>query len=144
MQHYYLHQDYPNLNPNANTKDGVTGIYRSGFPSPAEDAITLKIDLNRVLIQHPEATFFVRVKGNSFADAGVEHNNLLIVDKSLPLRNGALAVCFLNGEFTLRIIHKTPKSYQLRTTKNQAEGIEIKEGEELQVWGIVSHIIKSL
>jgi DNA polymerase V len=81
----------------------------AGFPSPAEDYLENMLDLNQTLIKNPSATFFGRVKGTSMRDAGVDPGDLLVIDKSLRYRNGALAVCFINGEFTLKKSSATRK-----------------------------------
>ena len=78
----------------------------AGFPSPAEDYVDLKLDLNKFLIKHPSATFYVRVKGDSMKNAGIFDNDILIVDKALDPKNGDIAVCVLDGEFTVKRIKK--------------------------------------
>jgi len=74
----------------------------AGFPSPAEDYIEMALYLNKDLIKHPEATFYARVKGRSIIDAGIEDGDLLIIDKALEPKDGDIAVCFIDGEFTLK------------------------------------------
>ena len=77
------------------------GIH-AGFPSPANDYMTQAIDLNRELVKHPAATFYGRVVGDSMIDAGVEEGDILVIDKSLDAQDGDMAVCFVDGEFTLK------------------------------------------
>src|SRR4051812_39684394 len=89
-----------------------TGI-SAGFPSPANDYIEQSIDLNRELIKNPSATFFGRVKGMSMKDAGIDEGDILIVDKSVTASDGMIAVCFLDGEFTLRRIRVGKKTITL-------------------------------
>ena len=74
----------------------------AGFPSPAEDYIEMALDLNKELIKHPEATFYARVKGHSMIDAGIADGDLLVIDKALEQKDGDIAVCFIDGEFTLK------------------------------------------
>ena len=74
----------------------------AGFPSPAEDYIEMALDLNKELVKHPEATFYARVKGHSMIDAGIEDGDLLVIDKALEQKDGDIAVCFIDGEFTLK------------------------------------------
>ena len=76
----------------------------AGFPSPAEDFLDSVIDLNKELIKNPDATFFGRVKGYSMKNAGLNNGDLLIIDKSLEPTNGKIAVCFIDGEFTVKRI----------------------------------------
>jgi len=74
----------------------------AGFPSPAEDHIDLKLDLNELLIQHPIATFFVRVAGESMKDAGINHGDVLVVDRSLEATSGKIVIAIVNGELTVK------------------------------------------
>ena len=74
----------------------------AGFPSPAQDYMSGGIDLNKELVRHPEATFYVRVTGDSMTDAGISDGDVLVVDRSLDPRDGAVAICFLDGEFLVR------------------------------------------
>ena len=76
----------------------------AGFPSPAQDYMNTFIDLNAELVRHPAATFYARVVGDSMVDAGVEEDDVLVVDKSLEPREGDMAVCFIDGEFALKFI----------------------------------------
>ena len=76
----------------------------AGFPSPANDFLDLSIDLNKVLIKNPSATFYGRVKGNSMINAGINDGDLLVIDKSMEPKNGKIAVCFIDGEFTIKRI----------------------------------------
>ena len=77
---------------------------KAGFPSPAQDFMDLAIDLNKELVRHPASTFYGRVRGDSMQDAGVYDGDILIIDKSLEPRNGDMAVCFIDGEFTIKYI----------------------------------------
>jgi DNA polymerase V len=114
----------------------------AGFPSPAEDYLEPALDLNKVLIKNPSATFYGRVKGLSMKDAGVDHDDLLVIDKSLEYRNNALAVCFLNGEFTLKRIRRINGQLYLMPANRDYEPIPVTEDAEFMVWGIVTYIIK--
>src|SRR5574344_398821 len=82
----------------------VEGGIAAGFPSPAQDYIDLSLDLNKELIDNPSSTFFGRVRGNSMIDAGIEDGDLLVIDKSLEPKDGDTAICFLDGEFTLKFV----------------------------------------
>jgi DNA polymerase V len=99
-------------------------------------------DLNRILIKNPPATFFGRAQGVSMKDAGVDDGDLLVIDKSLPHKNDALAVCCLNGEFALKRIKRDGKKLWLMPANPEFQPIEVKPGDELTIWGIVSYIIK--
>ncbi len=114
----------------------------AGFPSPAEDYLEATMDLNKTLIKHPASTFYGRVKGVSMIDAGVSEGDLLIIDKSLRYKNDALAVCFINGEFTLKRIRKEGHQVYLVPANSEFKPIEVKEDDDFSIWGIVTYIIK--
>ena len=114
----------------------------AGFPSPAEDYLEPTLDLNKALVKHPSATFYGRVKGLSMQDAGVDDGDLLVIDKSLKYRDNALAVCFINGEFTLKRIMSQANSLFLMPANPDFEPIPVKEEDEFLIWGIVTYIIK--
>ena len=90
-----LQKDLPGM-----AQDGI----HAGFPSPATDYMTQAIDLNKELVRHPAATFYGRVVGDSMIDAGVEEGDILVIDKSLEPKDGDMAVCFVDGEFTLKYL----------------------------------------
>ncbi len=113
----------------------------AGFPSPAEDHLELKLDLNRALIRHPNATFSGRVKGSSMIDAGIVEGDILVIDKSLDPKEGDIAVCFLDGEFTVKRISSREDGLYLMPANDEFQPIRITEESEFQIWGIVTYII---
>ena len=116
---------------------------KAGFPSPASDFLDLSIDLNKELIKHPYATFYGRVKGESMKDAGINDGDLLVIDKSLEPTNGKIAVCFIDGEFTVKRI-KLEKDYCLLIPENKDfKPIKVTEENDFLIWGIVVHVIKT-
>lgn len=115
----------------------------AGFPSPALDFNQKSIDLNKYLIKHPEATFYGRVKGFSMKDIGIEEGDLLVIDKSIPPLNGKIAVCFIDGEFTLKIIKLEKDCCWLMPANEQYKPIKVTEDNNFIIWGIVVHAIKS-
>ena len=117
---------------------------RAGFPSPAADFIDVSIDLNKHLIKHPSATFYARAKGDSMKDAGIFDGDLLIVDKSIDPADGRIAICYLNGEFTVKRIKKEKDEVWLIPANTAYQPIKMEEGSSLTIWGIVTHVIKSL
>ena len=125
----------------------------AGFPSPAQDYVESGIDLNRELVKNPAATFFGRVKGDSMTGAGIEDGDIIVIDKSLEASEGDIAVCFLDGEFTLKRIHiekgvgregaeedilwlvpENPKYRKIKVTADQ----------HFMVWGVVTYSIKDI
>jgi DNA polymerase V len=119
------------------------GIH-AGFPSPAEDFVDLSIDLNRELIKNPSSTFYARVKGDSMKDAGIHDGDLIIIDKSLEPANGKIAVCFIDGEFTIKRIKIDRDCCWLVPANDDFNPIKVTEENEFLVWGIVVHVIRSL
>ena len=114
----------------------------AGFPSPALDFIDLFIDLNKHLVGHPSATFYGRVQGESMKGAGINDGDLLIIDKSIEPANGKIAVCYLDGEFTLKRIKLNKNGLWLVPENDQYQAIKIEEENNLTIWGIVTYIIK--
>lgn len=117
---------------------------RAGFPSPAADFIDLSIDLNRHLIKHPSATFYARVKGESMKDAGISDGDLLIIDRSIDPVDGKIAICFVDGEFTLKRIKIDAEGVWLIPANAQFKPLLIKEGNNLLIWGVVTYVVKSV
>ena len=119
------------------------GIH-AGFPSPATDYMQQAIDLNKVLVKHPAATFYGRVVGDSMIDAGVEEGDILVIDRALEAREGDMAVCFVDGEFTLKHIHYTENGLRLVPANSRYPEIEVVEGVDFIMWGVVTYVIKKV
>lgn len=115
----------------------------AGFPSPADDFIELTIDLNKHLIKHKDATFFAKVKGNSMINAGIHDGDLLVIDKSLEPQNNKIAVCQIDGEFTVKRIKIEKDVVWLIAENEEYEPIKVTPENELMIWGIVIHSIKT-
>ena len=115
----------------------------AGFPSPADDFMEFSIDLNRELIKNPVSTFYGRVKGNSMKDIGIHNGDLLIIDKSLPPTNDKIAVCYIDGEFTLKRIKLDIDCVWLVPANEVYQPIKVTAENEFMVWGIVIHVVKS-
>ena len=120
-------------------KSGIS----AGFPSPALDFVDLTIDLNRHLIKHPSSTFYGLVKGHSMKNIGIHDGDLLVIDKSLEPVNGKIAVCYLDGEFTLKRIQLEKTYCWLMPENEDYKPIKITEENDFLIWGIVTHVIKS-
>ncbi|MCO6494500.1 MAG: translesion error-prone DNA polymerase V autoproteolytic subunit [Bacteroidetes bacterium] len=116
----------------------------AGFPSPALDFIDVSIDLNRHLIKHPSATFYGRVKGDSLKNAGISNGDLLVIDRSLEPKNGKIAVCFIDGEFTAKRIQIAKDEIWLIPENEAYKPIRVTEENNFLVWGIVTHVIKDV
>lgn len=118
--------------------DGI----KAGFPSPAQDFMDLAIDLNRELIKHPSSTFYGRVKGDSMIDAGIHDGDILIIDKSLEPKNGDMAVCFIDGDFTIKYIRIEKNVIWLQPANEQYQPIKVTQENDFLIWGIVTYSIK--
>jgi len=116
----------------------------AGFPSPADDFLDLSIDLNKELIKHPYATFYGRVRGDSMTGAGLDDGDLLIIDKSLEPQDGKIAVCFIDGEFTVKRIKLDTDSLWLMPENKKYKPLEVTEDNEFVIWGIVTCVIKNM
>ncbi|MEI7595824.1 MAG: translesion error-prone DNA polymerase V autoproteolytic subunit [Bacteroidota bacterium] len=113
----------------------------AGFPSPADDYVELKLDLNQHLIKHPAATFYVRVKGNSMIDANIHEGDILIVDRALEAKNNDIIIGVLNGEFTVKRLKKTKSGIVLNPENTEFKPIKISSDADFQIWGVISYII---
>lgn len=121
-------------------KDGVS----AGFPSPAADFMETNIDLNKELSENPLATFYIRVKGNSMIDAGINDKDVLVVDRSLEPQNNKIAICFVDGEFTVKRIRIEKDCLYLMPENSSYQPIKVTEENQLIIWGIVTYVIKAL
>jgi len=116
----------------------------AGFPSPADDYLDKKLDLNEHLIKHPSATFFVKVEGDSMLDAGINSGDMLIIDRSLEAASGKVVVAILNGEFTVKRIKKRRGKLYLMPENSKYQETEITLDIDFEIWGVVIHVIHSL
>ena len=116
----------------------------AGFPSPADDFKETRISLDRELVKNKEATFYARVSGDSMVGAGLDDGDLLVIDRSLNPENGKIAVCLVDGEFTVNRIKKEENKLYLMPENKKYKPIELKEENELIIWGVVEYVIKKV
>lgn len=122
----------------------ASGGVSAGFPSPAADFTETSIDLNKELSKNPLATFYVKVNGNSMMDAGINDKDILVVDRSIEPRDHKIAVCLVDGEFTVKRI-KIEKDCLFLLPENKAyQPIKITEENQISIWGIVTYVIKAV
>tara|TARA_B100001113_G_C20890627_1_gene526809 strand:+ start:70 stop:501 length:432 start_codon:yes stop_codon:yes gene_type:complete len=114
----------------------------AGFPSPADDFKEIRISLDKELVKNSESTFYARVSGDSMIEAGLDDSDLIVIDRSLDPENGKIAVCFIDGEFTVKTIKKEENKIFLMPQNKIYKPIEVEEGNELIIWGIVTYVIK--
>ena len=120
-----------------------TGI-SAGFPSPADDFKQERLSLDSELIKNKEATFFARVSGQSMIDAGLNDNDLLVIDRSLSPTHNRIAVCFLDGEFTVKRLKVVSDEVWLQPENKRYKPIKVTPENDFIIWGIVTNVIKKV
>lgn len=116
----------------------------AGFPSPAQNDVEETLDLNELLIQHPSATFFLRVSGTSMIKAGIHNDDILVVDRSLEPVHGKIVIASVNGELTVKRLHRSGSKLQLVAENDAYAPIDITEEMDLRIWGVVTSVIHSV
>lgn len=117
------------------------GGVAAGFPSPADDYLERELDLHELLVDHPAATFFVRVQGESMSGAGLASGDILIVDRSLSPQSGKIVVALLNGEFTVKRLLREGEQVSLVPDNPRYKSIVVTSEDDFQIWGVVTYVI---
>ncbi|QXP63514.1 LexA family transcriptional regulator [Polaribacter sp. HaHaR_3_91] len=133
--------------PKASSGNGAVLVdvgISAGFPSPADDFRETRISLDDELIHNKDATFFAKVKGQSMIDAGLDDNDLLVIDRSLEPTNNKIAVCFLDGDFTVKRLRVERNEVWLQPENPNYPIIKITEENDFMIWGIVTSVIKKV
>lgn len=112
---------------------------RAGFPSPADDYVDRTLDLNDLVVRRPEATFFVRVEGDSMVDAGIHPGDLLVVDRSVEAGDGDVVIAAIDGEMTVKRVRQDEEALWL-VADNEAYPPQ-RVTTELVIWGVVQHVV---
>ena len=115
---------------------------RAGFPSPAEDFAVNRLDLSQLLIIHPQATFLLRVSGASMREAGIDDGDTLVVDRAIKPQHGHIVVAVVDGEFTVKQLYQRAGRVRLKAANPTFPDIEPKDGQTVEIWGVVSSCIK--
>jgi DNA polymerase V len=121
-------------------EDGIS----AGFPSPASDFEESRISIEKVVIKNKESTFYAKVSGDSMKDAGLNDGDILVIDRSEELKNNKIAVCYLNGDFTVKRVKIEKKAVYLIPENKNYKPIKVTEENEFVVWGIVTYVIKKV
>jgi DNA polymerase V len=116
----------------------------AGFPSPSGDFNETRISLDDELVQNKDSTFYAKVKGQSMINAGLDDNDLLVIDRSLEPANNKIAVCFLDGEFTVKRLRVAKNEVWLQPENPNYPIIQITEENDFMIWGIVTNVIKKV
>jgi DNA polymerase V len=117
------------------------GSVHAGFPSPAEDHMDMDLDLSSYLIQHPSATFCVRVEGDSMVGAGIQSGDVILIDRSLTPDRGNVVLAVIDGEFTVKRVDVINDKIFLIPENPRLKPMEVAEGSNFQVWGVVTFVI---
>ena len=120
-----------------------TGV-PAGFPSPAMDFMEGGIDLNKALSENPLATFYIRVDGTSMTGAGIDDKDILVVDRSLDAKDGSIAICVIDGGFTVKRLKIVKKSIWLMPENPAFEPVKVTSDNAFQIWGVVTYVIKKV
>ena len=120
----------------------MLGEVRAGFPSLADEESTEKLDLIKLLVRHPASTFFFRIGGTSMVEAEMDEGDIIIVDRSVEPYNGCSAVCFIDGEFTVKRVERQRDHIDLVAANPKFPTIHITPDNEFAIWGVVTYIIK--
>ena len=116
----------------------------AGFPSPAEDYVEARLDLNEYLIEHKEATFFMRVKGDSMRGAKIFDGDILVVDRSCNPVHGSIVVAIVNGDLTVKRLYRRAGVVKLCAANPEFADILLKEDSDMVIWGVVKSVIRKL
>ena len=116
-------------------------VVQAGFPSPAEDYLENSLNLHDLVVQHPAATFYVRVSGDSMREAGIHSGDLLVVDRSLEPGDGKIVVAVINGEFTVKRLKMGPRGILLAAENASYPDLSISPDSDFQIWGVVTYVI---
>lgn len=120
----------------------MLGEVRAGFPSPADEEPREKLDLVRLLVRHPASTFFFRVGGTSMVDADMDEGDIIIVDRAIEPYNGCSAVCYIDGEFTVKRVERHADHTMLVAANPKFKPLRITPDNEFAIWGVVTYVIK--
>ena len=129
---------------NTNELPFISGGIKAGFPSPAADFDESKISLDNVLVKNREATFYAKASGTSMIGAGIDDGDIMVIDRSLEPQNNKIAICLIDGEFTVKRIKIEKDAVYLMPENNNYQPIKVTDENELVIWGIVTYVIKNL
>jgi DNA polymerase V len=134
---------YPNQDSQKHLYLAQEGV-SAGFPSPADDFKELRISIDQEVVRNEEATFYARVSGESMQGAGLDDGDLLVIDRSMEPQDNKIAVCYIDGAFTVkRLKVKVDCIYLMPENKNY-KPIKVSEEDQLQIWGIVTYVVKKV
>ena len=132
-----------------NDKESIKNIFiedgiSARFPSTASDFEESRISIEKVVVKNKESTFYAKVSGESMKNAGLDDGDILVIDRSEELKNNKIAVCYLNGEFTVKRVKIKKDHIYLVPENDKYEPIKVTNENEFIVWGIVTYVIKKI
>ncbi|RXR19392.1 translesion error-prone DNA polymerase V autoproteolytic subunit [Flavobacterium amnicola] len=133
----------PNTDSNLEMPFIAAGI-KAGFPSPAADFDEVRISLDQIVVKNKSATFYAKASGNSMIGAGIADGDVLVIDRSLEPADNKIAVCYIDGDFTVKRIKIEKNSICLVPENEAFQPIKITEENELIIWGIVTYVLKKI
>ena len=146
---YYRNMDKlepQSINYENSYESHIMGDVKAGFPSPAED-IREKLDLIKLLVKHKASTFFFRISGVSMVDAALDEGDIIIVDRAIDPYNNCKAVCYIDGEYTVKRVEMNGGKVRLMPANEQNKAykpIEVSPENEFMIWGVVTYVIKKM
>ena len=135
-----------NIDAEESFESHLLGDVKAGFPSPAED-IREKLDLIKLLVKHKASTFFFRVSGVSMVDAAMDDGDIIIVDRAIEPYNNCKAVCYIDGEYTVKRVEMLDGRVRLMPANEQNtkyKPIELQPENQFIIWGVVTYTIKKM
>ena len=135
-----------NIDSESSYESNLLGDVKAGFPSPAED-MREKLDLIKLLVRHKASTFFFRVNGVSMVDAALDEGDIIIVDRAIDPYNNCKAVCYIDGEYTVKRVEMNSGNIRLMPANEQDstyKPIEVTPENEFMIWGVVTYVIKKM
>lgn len=114
----------------------------AGFPSPADDHVEKRLDLNEYLIKKSDATFFVKIKGDSMVDASINDGDIVIVDRSMQAKVGDIVLASVDGNFTIKTLSKYKLNPRLLPANDKYKPIEINDNTQFELWGVVTGAVR--
>lgn len=122
----------------------ITDGIKAGFPSPAADFDGTKISIDQIVVKNEMATFYAKANGNSMIGAGIEDGDILVIDRSIEPTDNKIAVCFIDGDFTIKRIKVAEDCIYLQAENPKFQSIKVTEENDLIIWGIVTYVVKKV
>ncbi len=136
----FFHPDQDSGKTSLLANEGIS----AGFPSPADDFKELRISIDKEVVKNETATFYARVSGESMQGAGLDDGDLLVIDRSLEPEDNKIAICFIDGEFTVKRLKVEKDCVYLMPENPNYQPIKVTEDNELIIWGMVTYVVKKL